>query len=63
MCIIFASFLLLCCPYVYVYTGPKGKFIMKPAEISGASNDVCIDDKSDESTKCDNLSMVEMTLK
>ncbi|KAI7890333.1 major facilitator superfamily domain-containing protein [Mucor mucedo] len=32
MCVIVGCFLLACCPYVYIYTGPKGRFIVRPGD-------------------------------
>lgn len=32
MCVIIGCFLLACCPYVYIYTGPRGKFIVRAAD-------------------------------
>ncbi|CAO3627750.1 unnamed protein product [Mucor hiemalis] len=32
MCIVVGCFLLLCVPYVYVYTGGRGKFIVRPQD-------------------------------
>lgn len=32
MCVIVGCFLLVCCPYVYIYTGPKGNFIVRPQD-------------------------------
>lgn len=32
MCVIMASFLVLCGPYIFIFTGPRGKFIIRPQD-------------------------------
>lgn len=48
MCVIVGCFLLVCCPYVFIYTGPKGKFIVTPQDrLVKADDEIIVNNDAD----------------
>jgi MFS family permease len=46
MCVIIGCFLLLCVPYIYLFTGGRGKFIVRPQDKKAATIDNLVIDET-----------------